>query len=136
MLTPEQIKPVKPVHPGELNFMMTPIIKQDTEVFIHELPKVSNTEMDSDANRNWFPTPKNLGDQSKYTLIQSPIYNGLIEVRKLESFNPKPDKESRKQLLANFDWFDATLILEEQRNIEKILVEDNGNFARHRFDLY
>ena len=63
----------------------------------------------------------------------SGIYNELIELQKLEGLDPEADEESRKQFLANFDWTKTTLTLEEQHNIEKILVEYNDIFARHRF---
>ena len=40
---PEQIKHVKPVHPGELSFMIQEY-EQDTEVYLNELLKVSNAD--------------------------------------------------------------------------------------------
>ena len=37
--------------------------------------------------------------------------------------------------LANFDWTDTTLTMDEQQNIENLLVEYSDIFARHRFDI-
>ena len=54
VLTPEQIKHVKPVNPGELSFMIQQH-EQDTEVYINELMKAPNTE-----EEYWFPTPEKL----------------------------------------------------------------------------
>ena len=132
VLSPDQIKHVKPIHPGELNFMM----HQDTDTmdqYIHELLKVPSTQ--NEQEEYWFPTPENPGDPTKHTPIQQRIYNELIELQKLEKLNPQANEESRQQFLANFDWTDTTLSEQEKQQIEKILVEFNDIFARHRFDI-
>ena len=101
VLSAKQIKHVKPIHPGELKFMM----HQDTETmdqYIHEPLRVPSTQ--DEQEQFWFPTPQNPGDPAKHTPIQQRIYNELIELQKLEKLNSQTNEESRQQFLANFDW--------------------------------
>ena len=112
------------------------MMHQDTDTmdqYIHELLKVPSTQ--NEQEEYWFPTPENPGDPTKHTPIQQRIYNELIELQKLEKLNPQDNEESRQQFLANFDWTDTTLNEQERQQIEKILVEFNDIFARHRFDI-
>ena len=127
VLSPDQIKHIKPIRPSELSFMML----QDTNVldqYTHELLKVPSA---SEQEEFWFPTTENPGDPTKYTPIQQRIYNELVELQRLENLNPRESDESRQQFLANFDGPIRTLNEQEKQQIEEILVEYNDIFARH-----
>ena len=69
VLTPEQIKHIKPVNPTELNFILHQDI-EDTDHYLNELLKVPNNE-DEETPQYWFPTPENPGDPSKHTLYSN-----------------------------------------------------------------
>ena len=61
VLSSDQIQHIKPIHPGELNFMMHPFI--DTmDQYIQELLKVPSAQ--SEREDYCFPTPENPGDLS------------------------------------------------------------------------
>ena len=59
----------------------------------------------------------------------------LHNLQELEKLNPQDNPESRKQILAHFDWTDSTLNPAEISQIEDLLVEFHDIFARHRFDI-
>ena len=63
VMTSEQNKPVKLVHPGELNSMKQQHA-QDTDQYINDLLKFPNVETDS--KMSWLPTPEYPGDKTKY----------------------------------------------------------------------
>ena len=63
------------------------------------------------------------------------IYNELLELKELEKLNPQENETSRKSFLSNFDWSDTTLSPEERQQVEEILIDFHGIFARHRFDI-
>ena len=104
-----------------------------TEIYINELLKVpsQNPEQESYC----FQTPEEAGDPTTYTPIKQRICNELLELRELEHLNPQGNEESRKLFLLNFDWTDTTLSPEEQKQIEKILIEFHDIFDRHRFHI-
>ena len=132
VLTPEQLKYIKPINPSMLTF----IIHQHTEVtdvYLNELLKVNNKE--DNTKQYWFPTPEQPGDPTTYTPIQKRIFDKLVELQTLEKLNPQDDEKSRETFLDNFDWSDTTLILFERQKVEELLVEFHDIFARHRFDI-
>ena len=132
VLTPEQLKYVKPINPSMLTFIM----HQHTEVtvvYLNELLKVNNKE--DKTEQYWFPTPEQHGDPTTYTPIQKRKFDELVELQTLEKLNPQDDEKSRKTFLDNFDWRDTTLALFEQQKVEELLVEFHDIFARHRFDI-
>ena len=131
ILTPEQIKHIQPVDPAMLSFMIQH--EETTEIYINELLKVPSQNPEQESY--WFPTPEDPGDPTTYTPIQQRIYNELLELKELEQLNPQENEKSRKTFLSNFDWTDTTLNPEEQKQIEKILIEFHEIFARHRFDI-
>ena len=55
VLSPEQIKYVKPVNPGELNFMMHQF-HDETDQYIHQLLRVPTDT--PEPEQYWFPTPE------------------------------------------------------------------------------
>ena len=132
VLTPEQIKYLKPVNPATLNFIVNQHTEA-TEVYLNELLKVNPPNNETETY--WFPTPEEPGDPATYTPIQQRIYNELLELKELEKLNPKDNEESKTKFLANFDWSDTTLNPFERQKIEAILVEYHDIFARHRFDI-
>ena len=132
VLTPEQIKHIKPVDPSTLTFMMHQHI-ENTDLYLNQLMK---TNQSSDVQEtHWFPTPEQPGDPTTYTPIQQRIFVELTELIQLEELNTNDSEESRKKLLDHFDWIDTTLSPFEKQHIEDILVQYHDIFARHCFDI-
>ena len=129
VLTPEQIKLIKPVDPSTLTFMMHQHM-ENTDLYLNQLMK---TNQSSDKPETyWFPTPE---DPDTYTPIQQRIYDELLELKQLEQLNPNDNDESRMKFLTHFDWTDTILSPFEKQHIEDILVQYHDIFARHRFDI-
>ena len=132
VLTPEQIKHIKPVDPSTLTFMMHQHI-ENTDLYLNQLMKTNQSSDEQETY--WFPTPEEPGDPDTYTPIQQRIYDELLELKQLEQLNPNDNDESRRKFLGHFDWTDTTLSPFEKQHIEDILVQYHDIFARHRFDI-
>ena len=124
VLTPEQLKHIKPINPSTLTFIMHQHTEV-TDVYLIELLKVNNKE--DKTEQNWFPTPEQPGDPKTYTPMQKRIFDELVELQSLEKPNPHNDEQSRKTFLDNFDWNDTTLIFFERQKKERSV----GRFQRH-----
>ena len=132
VLTPEQIKHIKPVDPSTLTFMMHQHT-ENTDLYLNQLLKTNQSSDEQETY--WFPTPEQPGDPETYTPIQKRIYDELMELKQLEQLNPNENAKARKQFLDQFDWTDTTLSSFEKQHIEDILVQYHNIFARHRFDI-
>ena len=108
VLTPEQLKFIKPINPSTLTFIMHQHTEV-TEVYPNELLKVNNKE--DKTEQYWFPTPVQPGDPTTYTPIQKRIFDELVELQTLEKLNPLDDEQSCKTFLDNVDWRDTALTL-------------------------
>ena len=86
VLTPEQIKHIKPVDPSILTFMMHEHT-EETHGYLNELLKVDSPNNDKETY--WFPTPEEPGDISTHTTIQQRIYKELLGIKELEQLDPK-----------------------------------------------
>ena len=132
VLTPEQIKHIKPVDPSTLTFMMHQHM-ENTDLYLNQLMKTNQSSDEPESY--WFPTHEEPGDPDTYTPIQQRIYDELLELKQLEQLNPTDNDESRMKFLSHFDWTDTTLSPFEKQHIENILVQYHDIFARHRFDI-
>ena len=132
VLTPEQMKYVKPIDP-----VTTWHLLQDNpeNAAYYASSLIISPKTDDSSEHYWFPTPEDPGDPQTHTPIQQRILKELQNLQELEKLNPQDDIESRKQFLANFDWADSTLNPTEIAQIEELLVEFHDIFARHRFDI-
>ena len=132
VLTPEQMKYVKPIDP-----VTTWHLLQDNpeNAAYYASSLIKSPKTDDNSEHYWFPTPEDPGDLQTHTPIQQRILKELQNLQELEKLNPQDDIESRKQFLANFDWADSTLNPTEIAQIEELLVEFHDIFARHRFDI-
>ena len=110
VLTPEQIKHIKPVDPSTLTFMMHQHT-ENTDLYLNQLMKTNPPSGEQETY--WFPTPEQPGDPETYTPIQQRIYDELTELKQLEQLNPNDSEKSRKKFLDNFIWTDTTLTLFE-----------------------
>ena len=132
VLTPEQLKYVKPIDPVTTWHLLQDN-PENAVYYASSLIKSPKTEGNSE--NYWFPTPEQPGDPQTHTPIQQRILKELRNLQELEKLNPQDDLESRQQFLANFDWADSTLNPTEIAQIEELLVEFHDIFARHRFDI-
>ena len=132
VLTPEQIKHIKPVDSSTLTFMMHQHM-ENTDLYLNQMVKTNQSS--DEPETYWFPTPEEPGDPDTYTPIQQRIYDELLELKQLEQLNQNDNDESRKKFLTHFDWTDTTLSPFEKQHIEDILVQNHDIFARHRFDI-
>ena len=130
VMTPEQMKYVKPVDPASTwHFLLN-----DQEQAAHYFSSLIKTNRNPQNSENyWFPTPENPGNPEEHTPIQKRILRELQALQDLETLDPTKDEESRAKFLENFDWKDSTLTPEEKEKIEELLVEFHDIFARHRF---
>ena len=132
VMTPEQMKYVKPVDPASTWHLL----QNDQEQAAHYVSSLIKTNRNPQNSENyWFPTPENPGNPEEHTPIQKRILRELQTLQDLETLDPTTDAESRAKFLENFDWKDSTLTPEEKEKIEELLVEFHDIFARHRFDI-
>ena len=132
VLTPEQMKYVKPIDP----VTTWHFLKDNPEnAAYYASSLIKSPKISEDSENYWFPTPEEPGDPQTHTPIQQRILRELQSLQDAEKLNPQDDPESRKQFLANFDWTDSTLNPVEIAQIEELLVEFHDIFARHRFDI-
>ena len=132
VMTPEQMKYVKPVDPASTWHLL----QNDQEQAAHYVSSLIKTNRNPQNSENyWFPTPENPGNPEEHTPIQKRILRELQALQDLETLDPTTDAESRAKFLENFDWKDSTLTPEEKEKIEELLVEFHDTFARHRFDI-
>ena len=132
VLTPEQMKYVKPLDPVTTWHLLQDN-PENAAYFASSLFKSANAE--EEKENYWFPYPEDPGDPQLHTPIQQRILKEPHSLQELEKLNPQDNPESRQQLLANFDWTDSTLNPMEIKQIEELLVEFHDIFARHRFDI-
>ena len=94
VLTPEQIKYVKPIEP-----VTTKHFSQDNpeNAAYNAGSLIKSTKADEDEENNWFPTPEGPGDHQLHTPIQQRILKELHKLQELEKLNPQDDPESKKQ---------------------------------------
>ena len=88
VLTPEQLKHIKPINPSMLTFIMHQHTEV-TDVYLNERLKVNDKE--DKTEQYWFPTPEQPGDPTTYTPIQKRILDELVELQTLEKLNPQDD---------------------------------------------
>ena len=132
VMTPEQMKYVKPIDPASTWHLL----QNDQEQAAHYISSLIKTNRNPQNSENyWFPTPENPGNPEEHTPIQKRILRELQALQDLETLHPTTDAESRAKFLENFDWKDSTLTPEEKEKIEELLVEFHDIFARHRFDI-
>ena len=132
VMTPEQMKYVKPVDPASTWHLL----QNDQEQAAHYVSSLSKTNRNPQNSENyWFPTPENPGNPEEHTPIQKRILRELQALQDLETLDPTKDEESRAKFLEHFDWNDSTLTPEEKEKIEDLLVDFHDIFARHRFDI-
>ena len=132
VLTPEQIKHIKPVDPSTLTFMMHQHM-ENTDLYLNQLMKTNQSS--DEPETYWFPTSEEPGDPDTYTPIQQRIYDELLELKQLQQSNPNDNDKSRMKFLSHFDWTDTTLSPFEKQHIDDILVQYHDIFARHCFDI-
>ena len=132
VMTPEQMKYVKPIDPASTWHLL----QNDQEQAAHYISSLIKTNRNPQNSESyWFPTPENPGNPEEHTPIQKRILRELQALQDLETLDPTSDAESRAKFLENFDWKDSTLTPEEKEKIEELLVEFHDIFARHRFDI-
>ena len=132
VLTPEQIKHIKPVNPSTLTFMMHQHM-ENTDLYLNQLMKTNQSSDEQETY--WFSTPEHPGDPTTYAPIQQRSFDELTELKQLEQLNPNDNEDSREKFLDHFDWTDTTLSPFEKQHIEDILVQYYNIVARHRFDI-
>ena len=131
VMTPEQMKYVKPVDPASTWHLL----QNDQEQAAHYVSSLIKTNRNPQNSENyWFPIPENPGNPEEHTPIQKRILRELQALQDLETLDPTKDEKSRAKFLGNFDWKDSTLTPEEKEKIEELLVEFHDIFARDRFD--
>ena len=120
VLTPEQMKYVKPIYP----VTTWHFLKDNPEnAAYYASSLIESPKTSEDSENYWFPTPEEPGDPQTHTPIQQRILRELRNLQDLEKLNTQDDPESRKQFLANFDWADLRLNSAEIAQIEELLVE-------------
>ena len=132
VLTPEQMKHVKPIDPVSTWHLLNEN-EEDAIYYVSSLLKANRSN--DQYEQYWFPTPENPGDEDSHTPIQRRILQELRNLQEAEQLNPQNDDESRRKFLSNFDWKDSMLPQHEIKKIESLLVEYHDIFARHRFDI-
>ena len=132
VLTPEQMKHVKPIDPVSTWHLLNEN-EEDAIYYVSSLLKANKNN--DQYEQYWFPTPENPGDENSHTPIQARILRELRNLQEAEELDPQQNDISRQKFLDNFDWKDSMLQQHEIKKIESLLVEFHDIFARHRFDI-
>ena len=132
VMTPEQMKYVKPVDPAS-TWHLLQNDREQAALYVSTLIKTNKNPQNSE--NYWFPTPENPFNPEEHTPIQKRILRELQALQDLGTLDPIKDVESRAKFQENFEWKDSTLTLEEKEKIEELLAEFHDIFARHRFDI-
>ena len=132
VLTPEQMKHVKPIDPVSTWHLLNKN-EEDAIYYVSSLLKANRNN--DQYEQYWFPTPENPGDEDSHPPIQRRILQELRNLQEAEQMNPQNDDESRRKFLSNSDWRDSMLQQHEIKKIESLLIEYHDMFARHRFDI-
>ena len=132
VMTPEQMKHVRPIDPGSTWHVLNEN-EEDAVYYISSLLKANRNN--EQYEQYWFPTPENQGDEASHTPIQQRILRELRNLEEIKKLNPQDNEESRRKFHINFDWKDSRLQQHEIKQIEALLVEFHDIFARHRFDI-
>ena len=126
VMTPEQMKYVKPVDPAST----WNLLQNDQEQADHYVSSLIKTKNNSQNTENyWFPTPENPGNPEEHTPIQKRILRELQALLDLETLDPTKDEESRTNFPEKFDWKDSTLTENKKTKIEEVFVEFHDIFA-------
>ena len=132
VMTPEQMKYVKPIDPASTWHFL----QLDQEQAAHYVSSLTKANKSPQNQENyWFPTPENPGNPEEHTQIQKKILRDLQALQDLETLDPTKDPEFQAKFLENFDWKDSTLTPEDKEKIENLLVEFHDIFVGHRFDI-
>ena len=132
IMSPEEAKELKPLNTAALK-VLTEDDSEDSIVHVNELLKTSDITTN---NQNfWFPTPDDPGDPNTHTPIQSRILREIKELEEIQKLNPTNSNEDREAFLKNFNWDDTQLSEDDQKDIEEIFIKFNDVFARHRLDI-
>ena len=114
VMTPEQMKDVKPVDPASTWHFL----QNDQEQTAHYVSSLTwLTKNPQNFENFWFPTPENPGNPVKHTPIHKRILRELQALQDLETLGPTKDEESRAKFLENFDWKDSTLSADEKEKV-------------------
>ena len=114
VMTPQQMKYVKPVDPASTCYLLQNDQEQATH-YVSSLVKTNKHPQNSE-------TPENPGNPDEITPIQQRIVRELQALQDLEALDPTTDEESPTKFLENFDWKDSTLSLDEKHKIEELPV--------------
>ena len=96
VLTPEQMKYVKPVDPASTWHFL----QNDQEQATHYVSSLIKTNKNQQNSENfWFPTPENPGNPTEHTPIQKRILRDIQALQDLETLDPTKDEESRAKFL-------------------------------------
>ena len=106
VLTPEQMKHVKPIDPVSTWHLLN---KNEEDVIYYVSSLLKANRNNDQYEQYWFPTPENPGDEDSHTPIQRRILQELRNLQEAEQLNPQNDEESRRKILSNFDWKDSKL---------------------------
>ena len=108
VMTPEQMKYVRPIHPVSTWHLLN---EKGAVYYISSLLK---TNRNNDHYEQYcFPTPGKTGDEASHTPKQLRILREMRNLQDLEKLNPHDDAESRPKFFNNFDWKDSMLQQQE-----------------------
>ena len=89
----------------------------------------------ADYSKLWFPTPETCHDFSNLTTLQREIFDRILQLHRQEQMDTKNNEADKLECLKNFSWDTCVLNVDQKRQLEDFLVEDNDVFAKHRFDV-
>ena len=114
VMTPEQMKYVKPVDPASTWHLL----QNDQEQAAHYVSSLIKTNGNSQNSENyWFPTPENPGNPEEHTPIQKRILRELQALQDLETLDPTKDEESRAKFLETLIGKIPALPLKKRRKL-------------------
>ena len=132
VLTPEQMKHVKPIDPVSTWHLLNE--NEEDAIYYVSILLRANRNHDQ-YEQYWFQTPKNPRDEGSHTPIQRRFLQELRNLQEAEQLDPQNDEESRRKSFGNFDWKYSMLQQHEVKKVESLLVEYHDIFARHRYDI-
>ena len=88
-----------------------------------------------DNDKIWFPTRETCPNLENLPSLRRRIYDNLTEFQQRDTLDPPQNSGNREIFLQQFHWSRSALTAEQIQEMQKLLVENKDNFAKHRINV-
>ena len=88
-----------------------------------------------DYKKFWFPTPETCQNPTALNGLEKRMFTEPQKLQELDGKNPHISNGYLDQFLQKSKWNESMLKADEKQEVEELLVDFLGIFAKHRFDV-